>query len=77
MAERDKPEQPPNRVVVMPSIFSLCFWFGHLLRWESKGRRYAQEVCIRCGHTGRTQRRPPAPPAPPPWQNINEEVRGS
>jgi hypothetical protein len=76
-AKATPPEAPPNRVVGTPSMFSLCFWLGHLLRWETRGRSYVQEVCIRCGHTGATNRKPPAPPAPPPWQNINEEVKGS
>lgn len=53
------------------------FWFGHLLRWEPKGRRYAQEVCLRCGHTGATACKPAAPPPPPPppaWRNTNDPV---
>ncbi len=71
-----KPEVPPNRLEVIPGPSGLCFWLGHLLRWETKGRNYAQEVCIRCGHTGRTQSRPQGPSAPPAWQNPNDGVKG-
>lgn len=72
-----KPEMPPNRVEVLPGLFSLCFWLGHLLRWEAKGFIYVQQVCIRCGHTGLTHRKGSwRPPAPPQWQNPNDGVKG-